>query len=208
MTISMNQSWQLTKNHISDILKDCKNAKELFLVPHLESCLEWGLKLKPGAGCALKISLYGHDIERAFKNRANRRDYSIYRLYKQQHSINSANYLTKYLIKVYSAETLINEVSTLVRYHDVGYPTNLEKSLYKGLRVLRDADTIALFEDKEAIKYYIKVNGIDYTEAKIRFMYGKFTRQARERPEVVALYKQAVKIISEERKKSTLDELL
>ena len=175
---------------------------------HLEKCLEWGLKLKSSAGCALKISLYGHDIERAFNDRAEKKNFINYSEYKKQHSLNSANYLMDYLKKIDSQETLIKEVDTLVRYHDIGYVTGLEQELYKDLRILRDADAITLFDDRQAIEHYIRVNGIDNAEAKMRFMFRKLSQRARSRPEITDIYKQAIQKVREERKKSSIDDFL
>ncbi len=200
MSIPMSASWQYAKKYIDEMLAITPKAKELILVPHLEKCLEWGLKLNKYARCALKISLYGHDIERAFADRALKENYKgDYKTYKKQHSLNSANKLAECLSKIDSNKTLVSEVYTLTKYHDVGFVVGLEKHLYSDLRLLRDADAISFLDDKDAIETYIAQNGIDKTKEKMRFMFNKLSKKARGRPEVGRLYENCMKLIAEKR---------
>ena len=208
MPIPMNESWRLTKKYIDDTLAKTPNSKELILVPHLEKCLNWGLKLCNSAGCALKITLYGHDIERAFNNRVQKKDFSSYTVYKKQHSMNSAVKLTDYLTKIGSDKVLVNEVYELVKYHDVGYVTGMKKHLYSDLRFLRDADAISFLDDSNAIEIYISQNGLKNTEEKMKFMFGKLSRQARARPEVVKLYQKCMALVAQRRKIATIDDFI
>ena len=215
MTISKHKAWNLTERYIEDIIKSTPNAFELGLKPHLKKCIEWGLVINPWARYSLKIALYGHDIERAFPDRIKcenlRRDSPEYKEYKKQHSLNSAKKLVDFLKKINAEEPMAQEVETLVKYHDVGYVQGLNQNekgylagfderLYRDLRLLRDADAISLFDDPETIEMYILKYGIKDTEDKIKkFMFDKLTKKACQKPEVMAIYKKAEKLIEEKK---------
>ena len=208
MSISKNKAWNLTKRHIDDVIKNTPKAFELGLNPHLIKCLEWGFKLNPQPRYSLRISLYGHDIERAFDDRTKKKDYPNYDAYKEQHSINSANKLVDFLKKINADPQITEEVNTLVKYHDVGYVVDLPKPVYADLRILRDADAISLFDDKASFEYYIKMNGIGTAEEKLNFMKKKLSKNARGNPEIHTLYKKSIQIINEKKQKPTVDDFL
>ena len=204
MTISMHRSWDLAKKHITDVVKNCRDSNDL--MPHLEKCLSWGLKLKASAGCALKISLYGHDIDRAFKGRIRREDYTNYDEYKIQHALHSANYLVEYLTKINSDARLVSEVGILVKHHENEFVGGIEGLVYSDLRFLRDADSISFFDDSNAIIKYAVNHGIADTRAKIKYMNDKLTKKARARPEVMVIYQNAIRQINKMQQDLTLNQ--
>jgi len=138
-----------------------------FEVTHSGLVLKWVLKLKPDADEALKISAISHDIDRAVTGITEKdlKDYSKIDEFKKAHSIRSAKFIVEILKMNNYSSNIVKKVKHLVENHEFGGDPDTD--------ILKDADSIAYFEYN--IPSYLKRNGQQRTEEKIRFMYKRLS---------------------------------
>lgn len=160
--------FNLVRKEIESILP---NSPLDFELKHSELVLKWVLKLNPDSDEALKIAALSHDIDRAITKITEKdlTDYSKIDEFKKEHAIRSAKFICDILKKYnYSTET-INRVKHLVENHEVGGDNDSN--------ILMDADSLAYFDYN--IPSYLKRNGRERTEEKIKFMYKRLSKKAK-----------------------------
>ncbi len=134
---------------------------------HSVNTWEWVLKLKPDADEALQIAALAHDIDRAITGNSESRgvkdisNKTVYKKYKREHSIRSANFTEAIMKKLnYDADT-INRVKHLIEKHEFGGDPESD--------ILMNADSISYFDNN--VSFYFKKNGPKKTKDKVRFMF-------------------------------------
>ena len=110
-------------------------------VTHLVRTRDWLLELDPGASEALRVAALTHDIERLFPggpvadySRAPEDDLE----YRRAHSERSADFVREWLRGEGADERLVDEVTRLVRLHEVGGDPDAD--------LLQAADSISFLE--------------------------------------------------------------
>ena len=182
------------KQEIENIYKnsDCSNPSDRKKDPiHSKLTLKWVLKLKPDADDALKIAALGHDIDRAIENRrVKKEDYNDYDRYKKEHAIESAKIITELLKKYKCNRNIVKKVRYLIENHEAGGTSEAN--------ILRDADSLTFFNFD--ISYYLKDRGVEKTKDKIKFMYDRLSKKAKNlvksikfNQKIKAIFRQALK---------------
>jgi len=137
---------------------------------HAENTLRWLLILKPDADEALKLSAFGHDIERAIEEKKVRReDYKSFQEFKMAHALNSALILKEIILKNDGPIPLAEEVFRIVRLHEIGGDQRSD--------LIRDADSISFFDTN--LPYYFKREGVKDTEVRCRWGYNRLSDRLR-----------------------------
>ena len=148
----------LVKRKIEEVIKGSSVPEDPI---HSKNTLEWLLKLMPDADESLKIAALGHDIERAIeKRKVRRQDYKDYDVFKDAHALNSANVLAEIMQACDIDKKMIDEVFSLVQYHETGGTNRVD--------ILKDADSISYF-DVNLPHYFLRNNLI---ETKRRCLWG------------------------------------
>ncbi len=148
----------LVKRKIEEVIKGSSVPEDPI---HSKNTLEWLLKLMPDADESLKIAALGHDIERAIeKRKVRRQDYKDYDVFKDAHALNSANVLAEIMQACDIDKKMIDEVFSLVQYHETGGTDRVD--------ILKDADSISYF-DVNLPHYFLRNN---LTETKRRCLWG------------------------------------
>lgn len=104
---------------------------------HAQNTLKWLLIIKPNADQILRISAFGHDIERVVFGKDEKK-YSSYDEFKLTHSKRSTELLKFIFQKHGSGENEILRIENIINLHEFG--GNPEAN------ILRDADSLANFE--------------------------------------------------------------
>ena len=189
MPTPRNELWKLVYTHIDDLLERAtkKSKEDLFIIPHCQNVLDWGLRIKKSAHTPLKIALFGHDIERAYPDKIIKGN-KPYDQYKAEHSKHSADKLEKILKKFDADEELIKEVYILTRYHDVLItdPSEADQNLLDNLGILRDSDAISYFDVQ--FEKYLKKYKVFRTATKLKWTYDRLTPIAKKRKRADDLY--------------------
>jgi hypothetical protein len=182
--------FDLIKEEIESILPKSPLDFEL---THANLVLEWVLRLKPNADEALKIAALSHDIDRAKTGITEKdlNDYSKINEFKKEHSIRSANFISEILQKYNYQPEFIKKVRRLVENHEFGGDEETD--------ILTDADSLAYFDYN--IPFYLKRNGKERTEEKIKFMYQRLSESAKKQvtmishkePEITELVQKVLK---------------
>ena len=137
---------------------------------HSKNTLKWLLKLKPDADEALQIAALGHDIERAIDERKVRReDFEQYDRFKAAHAHNSAEILKEIMLDCGVDETIIEQVSELVRRHEVGGDDRSD--------LLKDADSISYFDVN--LRHYYKRHDWDETQRRCLWGYKRLSKKVK-----------------------------
>lgn len=148
----------LVKRKIEGVIKGSSVPEDPI---HSINTLEWLLKLMPYANESLKIAALGHDIERAIeKRKVRRQDYKDFDAFKDAHALNSANILAEIMQAYDIDKKMIDEVFSLVRYHETGGTDHVD--------ILKDADSISYFEVNLPL-YFVRNN---LKETKRRCLWG------------------------------------
>lgn len=148
----------LVKRKIEGVIKGSSVPEDPI---HSINTLEWLLKLMPDASESLKIAALGHDIERAIeKRKVRRQDYKDYDAFKDAHALNSANILAEIMQAYDIDKKMIDEVFSLVRYHETGGTDQVD--------ILKGADSISYFEVNLPL-YFVRNN---LKETKRRCLWG------------------------------------
>ncbi len=107
--------------------------------PHFDRTLYWLVQLAPKADVALKAAAYSHDIERAFKEKEDRKRL-IYETKQglHDHEIDSAKIMKKFLLENGAQEIMAVKVYDLISKHEEG--GNEDQNL------LKDSDSISYLE--------------------------------------------------------------
>ncbi len=107
---------------------------------HLERTVDWLLELDPAAGEGLRIAAVTHDIERAFPVESHwdsRRDWND-PAYARWHQDRCADFVARWLRVQGAPETLVAEVTALVRAHEDGG--------WREAELLQAADSLSFLE--------------------------------------------------------------
>lgn len=138
---------------------------------HSINTWEWLLKLKPNADEVLQIAALAHDIDRAVFGRSEStgiKDISnqeLYKKYKLEHSIRSANIITALMEKLGYDQDSINRTRHLVERHEFGGDPDSD--------MLMNADSISYFDNN--VDFYFQKNGFKKTKDKVKFMFQRTT---------------------------------
>ncbi len=137
-------------------------------MPHAQNVVKWVLKIRPNAGCALKIAALAHDIERAIPEKKVRRsEYVDYNTFKTAHALNSARITSEILDKYQLNKEFKSHVWYLIEKHEFGNKNNDE------LLVLRDSDSISFFEVN--LPFYSKRNNEEETLFRMKWGYSRLS---------------------------------
>lgn len=161
--------FNLIKKEIENILPNSPFEAELI---HSKLVLKWVCKLNPNADEALKIAALSHDIDRAITGITEKdlKNYSKINEFKKEHSIRSAKFIGDILKKYNYSSKMINKIKHLVENHESGGD--------KETTFLTEADSLAYFEYN--IPSYLKRNGQERTKEKIKFMYNRLSKKAKD----------------------------
>lgn len=142
-----------------------------FELPHARRVLQWVLKLKPDADEALQIAALAHDMERAITGITEKdlQDYTKINEFKKEHAARSAHYITQILTQHHYPLETIEKVRHLVENHECGGDAETN--------ILMDADSLAYFDYN--IPSYLKRNGRERAQEKIKFMYSRLSAEAK-----------------------------
>lgn len=160
--------FDLIKKEIESILPSSPLDFEL---KHSELVLKWVLNLKPDADEALKIAAISHDINRAITKITEKdlQDFLKIDKFKKEHAIRSAQFIADILKKYNFPQAIVDKVKHLVENHEFGGD---EES-----NILKDADSLAYFDYN--IPSYLKRNGRERAQEKIKFMYKRLSAKAK-----------------------------
>ena len=137
---------------------------------HSKNTREWVLRLKPNADIALQIAALGHDIERSIKGRkVLRKNFSDFNEFKKAHSLNSARILGEILSEYNIDKAIIEEVSELVKYHEIGGNPKVD--------ILKDADSISFFDVN--LPFYFQRNAKEEIIFRIKWGYRRLSENSR-----------------------------
>ncbi len=137
---------------------------------HADNTLHWLLRLEPGAGPALKIAAFGHDIERAVDNRkVKRSDFDTYDAFKAAHARNSAEILEALMRRLGIPADLAGEIARLVRLHETGGDPSAD--------LIKTADALSFFHVN--LPFFFQREGIEATRKRIEWGYGRLSDHGR-----------------------------
>ncbi len=136
---------------------------------HAENTLQWVLKLKPDADAALQIAALAHDIDRASKNKVQRKNYADYDHFKAAHAENSAKILRQILEEHSLHAAMIKKACHLVFYHEIGGDREAD--------LLKDADSIAYFDFN--LPLYFEREGWQETKRRCQWGYQRLSLKMR-----------------------------
>lgn len=158
---------QNLNNLKKEILNVLKKSPLDFETTHAQLVHKWVLVLKPDAGEALQIAALSHDIDRAITGITEKdlNDFSKIDEFKKEHAERSAQFISEILKMHNYPDVTIHKVKQLVMRHEVGGDQESD--------TLRDADSVAYFEYN--IPSYLKRNGLERTEKKIRLMFERMS---------------------------------
>ena len=157
----------LVKRKIEEVIKGSAVPEDPI---HSKNTLGWLLNLMPDASESLKIAALGHDIERAIERRkVKRQDYKDYDTFKDAHALNSANILAEIMQAYDIDKKMIDEVFSLVRYHETGGTDRID--------ILKDADSISYF-DVNLPHYFIR-NSLQETKRRCLWGYKRLSDQGK-----------------------------
>lgn len=140
---------------------------------HAKLTLKRLLELKPEADEALRIAALAHDIDRAvtgITETYDLKDYSKLDEFKAEHAKRSAEIISNLMKKFGYGKKEIEKVHRLVLNHEIGGDEETN--------VLMDADSIAYFDYN--IGRYFKKNGKERTKNKVKFMFKRLSKKAKE----------------------------
>lgn len=157
---------QSLKKEIAQTTEKSQNEED---PGHSESTLKWLLKLNPDATEEQQIAALAHDIERGVPPRTNQREGETYEEYKERHAKRSAEITAELMQKHGYSKESIQKVKQLIKKHEVGGTPETDE--------IRDADTLSYFDWN--IDFYLKREGYEKTEEKIKFMYGRASERAK-----------------------------
>lgn len=147
---------------------------------HSLSTLAWVCRLKPGCDDALQIAALAHDIDRAVTGITESTHWQRggdLRQFKTEHAIRSAQIISLLLAAHGCDRAFVEKVSRLVEAHEFGGDEESD--------LLRDADSLSFFEQN--VESYLRRNGREKTQAKIRFMYDRLSEPAKRLVEELAI---------------------
>lgn len=154
---------------------------------HAVQVLKFVLEMKPHASEELQIAALAHDIERGVAPRSRSNEGESYESYKKRHAKRSARITVEILQNHGYSKTSIDKVRKLIEIHEEGGSKEAD--------ILRDADSISYFDTN--IDYYLELYGSKKTQDKIKFMYERASKRAKERINKLEFSKEAQKLMKE-----------
>jgi 5'-deoxynucleotidase YfbR-like HD superfamily hydrolase len=164
--LGMNR-FDIAKAKIAEIISQSKTEED---PSHSLNASKWLLVLKPDADEVLQLAALAHDIERAMPDRLKQDQFETYEEFKSQHAHRAGEI----------AATIIKEA---------GYSDYDAKRIYEVIKdsefgndnpevnLVMDADSISYFDNN--IDYFFTRNGLDKTQIKASFMYGRASDRAK-----------------------------
>lgn len=160
-----------------------KNSPELKI--HLEAVLKEVEKREEDPPYEMRIMALGHDIERAFKNRAKKKEFSSYKEYKKVHAQRSAEIVAKKLEEFGADSFFIERVGYGIKHHEEGgtdffeYADIVDQSYLEKI-----VDNIMKYDSQACLRYslkeYLDEYGIEALEKKIEFMCNRVPEKNRD----------------------------
>lgn len=138
---------------------------------HAEDTLKILLELYPKADLALRLSAFGHDIERAYPRgvRVEREDFSSYNAFKRSHAHNSARILKGLLARYAVPSSIAGKVFDLVASHEFGGTFAAD--------LLMDADSLSFFHVN--LPLYMERESMDEVLRRVRWGLGRLSPRAK-----------------------------
>ena len=162
------------------VKQDVVNTKPSdYLNPHLEETEQRLLQMVPNASYAERLAALMHDYERATGRKVTQKENEDYESYKKKHAERSAR-IAGSMLKERDVDTdFIDEVATLIRYHDRKNLPKGHTKYHRKIEQVRDADALSFFENN--LDEYLRVHSGDDArlKTKILFMHGMMSVEAR-----------------------------
>lgn len=144
--------------------------------PHFERTVFWMEKFWPETTEAHRISAYGHDIERAFRDKDKfiPENY-LDPVFMKNHQERGAALLAGFLKSEQAPDVLIEKVRDLVSCHEIG--GNEEQD------ALRDADSVSFFETnaRKFVQEKAPLEGYGKIKEKLDWMYSRIGSEERKK---------------------------
>jgi hypothetical protein len=152
------------------------NAGDTYDLKHFERTVYWLLQLKSDADEALQVAAYGHDIERAFRERnynkiSQNEQGFISREHLSHHQETGAQIIADFLTKQGAPGSFVSKVKNLIEHHEIG--GNDKDNL------LKDADSLSYFENQidKFIKNKVAEAGKSKVKQKFDWMFDRITSE-------------------------------
>lgn len=136
---------------------------------HLERTGYWVKKLYPEADEAMVVAAISHDIERAFRKKADRYNLISNKKDLQDHQEGGAKIMGEFLEKEGASQDFINRVKMFISKHEEG--GNDEQNIFK------DADSVSWLENNidRWINNMVPMKGKERVKRKFDWMYNRIT---------------------------------
>lgn len=159
--------WDLLEKVLTEIIK---NSRRPDYLDHAITTREWLLKLEPTATEELKMSAFGHDIERCFFAKMIEVADEPYLSYKTRHAQRCADILSSLMLGMGFSQESAEKVHHYVSLHEEGGDRECD--------LIRDADSLSFMSNN--LPHYLEENGKKRTAEKVSFMYNRASDRAKE----------------------------